>query len=302
MKTIITNSSVLIIVILLLTSCFTSVSFNKPAPPEIMLEEPKNNIAFINAFDYTIPDEASKSENNVYRTGVTEVIDGLKTSFAYNEQIDFNVIDTLAGEKAPVRLSDTLSADSVKNICKTNNSSMLLVLEAFDMNIDFETLVEEYEDGSKSRTNNYYLVISAGLSLYSSSGDLIDRSMDALSSLYTSRPALSGIITFTPSLYKAEEEIGHLAKIVGEEYVKKFYPGTELVNRKIYVGKGLLEADNYCMEQNWDKAIELLRPLAESPDPKISRKAANNLSVAYEAVGNEKAAEYWFNKSMEGGK
>jgi len=36
MKTIITNSSVLIIVILLLTSCFTSVSFNKPAPPEIM--------------------------------------------------------------------------------------------------------------------------------------------------------------------------------------------------------------------------------------------------------------------------
>jgi hypothetical protein len=156
MKTIITNSSVLIIVNLLLTSCFTSVSFNKPAPPEIMLEEPKNNIAFINAFDYTI--------------------------------------------------------------------------------------------------------------------------------------------------YKAEEEIGHLAKIVGEEYVKKFSPGTELVNRKIYVGKGLLEADNYCMEQNWDKAIELLRPLAESPDPKISRKAANNLSVAYEAIGNEKAAEFWFNKSMEGGK
>jgi hypothetical protein len=122
MKTIITNSSVLIIVNLLLTSCFTSVSFNKPSPPEIMLEEPKNNIAFI------------------------------------------------------------------------------------------------------------------------------------------------------------------------------------LVNRKIYVGKGLLEADNYCMEQDWDKAIELLRPLAESPDPKISRKAANNLSVAYEAVGNEKAAEFWFNKSMEGGK
>src|SRR4030042_4613091 len=128
MKTIITNSSVLIIFILLLTSCFTSVSFNKPAPPEIMLDKPKNNIAFINAFDYTIPDEASKSENNVYRTGVTEVIDGLKTSFAYNEQIYF-------------------------------------------------------------------------------SGDLIDGSMDALSSLYTSRPALSGIIAFTPSLYKAEEEI-----------------------------------------------------------------------------------------------
>src|SRR4030043_130850 len=165
MKTIITNSSVLIIVILLLTSCFTSVSFNKPAPPEIMLDKPKNNIAFINAFDYTIPDEASKSENNIYRTGITEVIDGLKTSFAYNEQIDFHVIDTLTGQKAPARLSDTLSADSVKNICKTNNSSMLLVLEAFDMNIDFETLVEEYEDGSKSRTNNYYLVISAGLSL-----------------------------------------------------------------------------------------------------------------------------------------
>ena len=74
MKTIITNSSVLIIVILLLTSCFTSVSFNKLTPPEIMLDNPKNSIVFINTFDYTIPDSASKNENNVYRAGITEVI------------------------------------------------------------------------------------------------------------------------------------------------------------------------------------------------------------------------------------
>jgi hypothetical protein len=41
----------------------------------------------------------------------------------------------------------------------------------------------------------------------------------------------------------------------------------------------------------------LLKPLAASPDPKISSKAAYNLSVAYEAVGNDKASEFWFQKA-----
>jgi len=54
------------------------------------------------------------------------------------------------------------------------------------------------------------------------------------------------------------------------------------------------------MEHSWESAIELLKPVAASPDPKIARKAANNLSVAYEAIGNESAAEFWFNKSQEG--
>jgi len=39
-----------------------------------MLDNPKNSIVFINTFDYTIPDSASKNENNVYRAGITEVI------------------------------------------------------------------------------------------------------------------------------------------------------------------------------------------------------------------------------------
>jgi hypothetical protein len=297
MKTIIKTFLLFSIILFLNTSCYTYVSFNKSAPPEIMLDNPKNSIAFINTFDYTIPDSASKNENKVYRAGITEVIDGLKTFFANNEQIDFHVIDTLVEGKAPAGFSDTISADSVKNICRINNSSMLLGLEAFDITIDSDVEVEESDDGSVSRTSNYYLIVNAGLSLYSNSGDLIDRSWVGRSELYKSRWALAGIAVFSPSIYKAEKDIRYLAGFIGEDYVNKFYPGTETVNRKIYVGKGLLEADNYCMEQNWDKAIELLRPLAESSDPKIARKAANNLSVAYEAAGNEKAAEYWYNKS-----
>ena len=302
MKKFTTTSSVLITILLLVNSCYTYVSFEKSSPPEIMLDESKNSIAFINTFDYTIPDEDPKNENDVYQSGIMEVIDGLKTLFAENEQIDFRVIDTLARGRAQTGFSDTLSAYWVKDICSTNNSSMLLVLEAFSIGTDSETEVEESEDGSTSRTANYYLIVTAGLSLYSSSGDLIDRSTVSRSELYKSRWAMAGIAVFDPSIYKAEEDIRYLAKFIGEDYVNKFYPGTATINRKIYLGKGLLEADNYCMEQNWDKAIELLKPLAASPDPKISSKAAYNLSVAYEAMGNDKASEYWLQKSGEGKK
>ena len=41
------------------------------------------------------------------------------------------------------------------------------------------------------------------------------------------------------------------------------------------------------------KAIELLLPMADSDDPKISNKAAHNLAVAYEAQGDMKKSDYW---------
>jgi len=100
MKPTITISSVLVCINLLNTSCYTYVSFVKSYPPEIILDEPKTSIGFINSFDYTIPDEDPKNENDVYQSGITEVIEGLKTMFAKNEQIDFLIIDTLARGKA----------------------------------------------------------------------------------------------------------------------------------------------------------------------------------------------------------
>jgi len=285
------------IIFLFNTSCHTYVSYVKSTPPEITLEESKNSIVFINSFDYTIPDENPKNEDDVYQAGVTEVIEGLKTLFAENEQIDFRIIDTLARGRAQTGFSDTLSAYWVKDICRTNNSSMLIVMDAFSIGIDSEIEAEESEDGSTSNTANYYLIETAGLSLYSNSGELIDRSAVGRSLLYKSRWALGGIAVFDPSIYKAEEDIRYLAKFVAEDYINKFYPASETVQRKIYTGKELNEAADYCKEQNWDEAIELLKPLAVSPDPKISSKAAYNLSVAYEATGNMKASEFWLQKS-----
>jgi hypothetical protein len=299
MKTKFVYSIFVILLIFLTTSCYTYVFFEKQTPPEIIPEKQVNNIAFINAFDYSIPDSASENKANIYQAGVTEVISGLKKSFASDENINFNIIDTLVSGKASDVLPDSLNPDSVKNICRMNNSDMLLVLEAFHMNMDWEQEVEEDEDGSRSRTNNYYLYMSAGLSLYSESGDAIDRSMEPCRSLYESRAALIGIAVFVPSIYKAEKQIGSLAEFVAENYVNKFYPGTETVNRKIFYAKNMIDADKCLINHQWETAIELLMPLTASTDPKIARKAANNLSVAYEAIGNESAAEFWYNKSTD---
>ena len=300
MKITFTISSVLIILTFLASSCYTYVFFEKPTPPEIIPDKSINNIAFINDYDYTITDSTSGKENKVYRAGITEVINGLKKSLASDEHFNFNIADTLIKGKALSVLPDSLNPDSVRNICKRYNSSMLLVLDAFNMNIDWEQEVTEDEDGDRSRTNNYYLYMSAGLSLYSETGDVIDRSMEPCRSLYESRAALIGLAVFVPSIYKAEKQIRDLALFVAENWVKKFYPGTATVNRKIYYAKGMSEADKCLMNHDWEKAIDLLKPFTTSTDPKIAGRAANNLSVAYEAIGNDRAAEFWSDKTQEG--
>lgn len=296
MKKTITISCVLACLISLSTSCYTYVSFQKSYPPEITLDQQKNSIAFINTFNYTIPDEDPKNEDDVYQAGVTEVINGLKKSFAGNDQIDFLVVDTLMQEESLYTFSDTLNAETVQNICRENNASMLLVLDYLNIGIESET--EENEEGSFFRTTaNYYLNVTTGLSLYSGSGNLINRSSVGRYELYKSRGAIAGFAIFDPSIYKAEKDIRYLAGFLGNDYLEKFYPKNTNVNRKIYSGSGLTEVVRYCRINEWDKAIELLKPLAASPDPELAGKAAYNLSVAYEAIGDDKTSEFWLQKS-----
>jgi hypothetical protein len=52
-------------------------------------------------------------------------------------------------------------------------------------------------------------------------------------------------------------------------------------------------------QQRWDEAIVLLLPLAHSPDQKLAKKAAHNLSLCLQAVGRISDAEYWMAKANE---
>jgi hypothetical protein len=287
-----------LVLLLILTSCSTYVYFERTLPPEIVSAEKKNTIAFLNLFDYTKLTYTNENKIEVNISGINKVEEGLEQAFAGDPDFEFLVFDTLVKGRASAGFINDISPDSVRIICREAKASLVLALEAFSTYFDQVIEVEEYDDGSKSRTAYFTLVVKAGFTLYNATGVRVDRSMITESEMYLSRPALTGIYAIPPSLVKASGEINKLAMAAGKDYVGRFYPSSETVSRKLKTGKEFTDAVAFCKYSNWPEAIRALMPLTESTNPNISRKAAYNLSVVYEAEGNASMSEYWLNRSL----
>jgi hypothetical protein len=271
-----------IIIALLLSSCYTFIYIEKTVDPEIILESRPNDIVFVNLFDYTSPKFVKENQEISYRAGVRKLTEAL-SSFSNDKSFSFSVADTLK-KAGNGQLTALLPIEFISSVCNRYNANMLLALDSMNIFFDWETIVETDDKGNKFKTKNFYLYTRFYLSLYSSSGELINRSQIEKSSFYKSRPALSVIITIEPSIAKAREEVEKLSFSAGNDYVDKFYPGKVQVPRKIYQGKYFRDSNFYIKNGDWNKAAGLLEQLEKSPDPKISGKASHNLSVVNEAA------------------
>ena len=270
--------------LLFLCSCSTIIYIGKLHKPEINPDIDTGNIVFVSLFDYTVPVYVKEKNVISYNAGVRKFMEGLTSASSGNASFKFFAGDSLKKGTEVGQLTTLLPVDSVIVICARYKADMLLALDSMNIYFDWETIVDDGTDGSKSRTKNFYLYTGFYLSLYSTTGDLIDRSQVKNSLLYKSRPALSGLITIKPSIAKASSEVESLAFQAGSDYVGKFY--TQIVNepRSIYWGKHFIESNYYMRAGNWSKAIELLEQLVKSQDSRIVNKARQNLSVAKEAA------------------
>lgn len=264
------------------TSCSKVIYIGKTLEPEITLQTYPNEIAFINQFDYTSPAYVKDKNLVSYQAGIYKLAEGLST-FKQTDSFGFQISDMLKKGRQTGSLTELFPVDSITEICKRDKADMLLVLDSMNIFFDWETLVETDDNGAKSKTKNFYLYTHFYLSLYSNGGDLINRSQLEESLFYKSRPTLSGLITIEPSIAKAKEDVEALSLRAGHDYVAKFFPSDVQVPRELYMGKAFKESNSYIKSKDWDKAIQLLNVLVDSPDPKIAERARHNLSVAKEA-------------------
>jgi hypothetical protein len=270
-----------IAVLFSLSSCSSYILVRKTYDPEIALEKEPCSIVFINLFDYTSPAYVKEKHENAYHAGVMKLAEGL-SSFSQDESFSFLFGDTLKNDIQAGQLTAFLPKDTVQGICDRYKSDMLLTLDSMNIFFDWETIVND--DGyGKEKTKNFYLCTRSYLSFYSSTGDLINRSMMEKSSFYKSRPTFSALITIKPSIAGAIESVKPLAFQSGLDYVSKFYPQTVMESRKLYAGKVFKESNLFVKLRNWEKAKELLDRLAKSPNLNIAVKARHNLSVVKEA-------------------
>lgn len=275
-----------LLLLLLMTSCYTTIFVGKTLEPEIRLEKENNEITFVNLFDYTLPAYVKENNEISYYAGVKKLSETL-SSIEDDKTFRFSIADTLKKGIGLGKLTSLLPVDYVKSVCLQNNANILLALDSMQIFFDWETIVETDEKGNKSKTKNFFLYSNFYVSLYSSSGEIINRSQLEESSFYKSRPTLSAIVTIQPSIAKAREEVERLAFLAGNDYIDKFYPKTLQIPRKINSGKPFKESNACIKEGNWERAIKLLEELQKSPDPKIAEKASQNLSVVKEAAASK---------------
>ncbi len=285
------------LIILLNIQCTAYMPISKELPPEIEVDEKENTIQLINFYDFNKLDFNNEKKIKVFITGANKMIEGLEKSFAADSHFNLYVSDSLKNGNMKCQSQALLNKDSIELFCLEKHISLLLTLDEFDISLHKEMEVEENEDGSKSRTAHYELNVVAAISLYNSSGEIINRSRLREAEHYKSRSVISGLLAVGPSLARAGDEVNSLAKSMGEGYINKFYPTTISEQRYYYTGKKFSEVTPYIKNFDWQKAIEFLLPLAKSNDTKLARKAAHNLSVVYEALGNYNEAEFWLQKS-----
>jgi len=268
-------------ILMLLPSCAKLVYIGKRIDPEINLEKKQNAIAFSNLYNYTNPENVNKKDRISYHAGVLGLLDGL-ASFSDDTSFSFFLADTLKKNIEAGIQTTLLPIDTINAICNRFNSNLLLTMDSASIFFGRDTVVNNYY-GREYRTINFILNTRFFLSLYSSAGDLIDRSEVDQSSMVKPQTSMSGLIILIPTISRSANEIGNLAFQSGQDYVAKFYSKTIHDSKQLFTGKPFKESNDYIFAKNWNKAIELLERLTKNQDSVIAEKARYNLDIVKEA-------------------
>lgn len=277
------NHVILFGLLLMLGSCTKTIFLTRTLPPELVPEKKPATIAFINQYDYTANPTIKDKHEAAFRTAVEEFSKTLAAHQTADLSFTFSPADSLRKSERAVEYRDEpVPADEIKELCSSRNAGYVLILDTLYLGFDWETIREEDMDGSVSKSKNFFLMGDYYLSLYESSGKLIKRTSLDKSIFYRARPTLSGLITIVPNLARATDEIRMMSKDAGSQYIGMFYPADINESRMLYAGKKFAVVNKLLVQQEYDRAIELLTEITRSSNFKLSQKAAHNLSVAQE--------------------
>lgn len=270
----------------------TSVAYLvRTLPPEMESDE-GDRIGFVNRFDYRSNALIKEKHDTAYFEGINAFIETLTEDTLPDRRITFfQSTDTIIAQSPTLSMNIELPEEAIRAFCLGNQATHLLTLDSLKLGFDWETIREENEDGSVSKTKFIYLLGSYYLSLYDSSGTLVRKTLLDRSMEYAVRPTLSGLITIVPNLAKAREKIKILAHDAATQYTDMFYPSEERVPKILHAGKAFAESNALIQKQEYEAAIALLTPISQSPKKGIARKALQNLDIARELHENKNRQE-----------
>lgn len=274
---------------LAVAGCTSTTYLVRTFPPEIELNS-GDRIGFVNLFDYRSNALIKEKHDTAYFEGISAFAKTLTTDTLPDRLISFFLSDDNAITQRPTLLQNSLLPEQeIRSFCQDNQATHLLTLDSLKIGFDWETIREEGEDGSVSKTKYFYLLSNYFLSLYDSSGAVVKNTLLEKSMKYTSRPTLSGLITIQPKLAKAREKIAILSREAAMQYTDMFYPSEERLPKSLKTGKPFVETNAMIQNKEYNAAILLLTEMVKNPRKSVSKKAQKNLAVARELKENQES-------------
>ncbi|MCF8222857.1 MAG: DUF6340 family protein [Bacteroidales bacterium] len=287
---------------ILLSGCGASrISFDVLAPAVQYIPPEINTVTLVNR-SFPANREANMLEGLLTGEGLKQdtmssdfVLRGLSESM--NGSGRFNVKkakETMPGSGIGNLLPEALDWETVESICHKYSTDALLALEAYDS--DF--IITGAAAGRKliDMQAQGIVTVNCGLRMYHpSSRSIIDEfmykhEMEWGTGGFSIVAAANAIINKKRAVESASLEAGNL-------YGRRLIPEWMYVSREYFrKGKGnpYLEEGARMMEVNdWDKAIAALEKAMESNKRKVRGRAAHNLAVIYEILGDLYKAKEW---------
>lgn len=273
---------------LLLNGCTTYVVTKRTLPPEMILEKQPSKIVFKNQFEYRLNQEIKDKHEDAYRVGIDELGKTLVEFKPSNDEKVIFYIDTAKYVSANKKTIDSAAIKSeINKKCEVYGADFFLSLDSVYFNFDWEVIREENDDGSVSKTKDFYLIGDYYLTLYDSIGNLLKMTKLEKSIHYSSRPTLGALVTFKPNLDNAKDKIAKISDEAGQQYFSMFYPSIESgIVLELHTGKAFKETNALIKTQQYNEAIIILQDLAKTLNPKLAAKAQHNLDVANELKQN----------------
>ncbi len=301
------------------SSCVSSSLFvNIQRPADITISQSINNVVVVNR---SRPSREHLSGNivegimsgegiGVDRKGAEYCVNGLSSMLNNSDRFDLK-------NAGGIELKGTGTAtfplplewNQVQSICGSYDADALLVLATFDS--DSRTIVgspttttRKVKGGGKIKEISYpatlIMEIESGWRIYDINKRLIvdENKFIEVKEFTAWGSSPDEAILNLPSKNRAIRESGVYA---GERYGFRISPVWIKENRTYFSGKydDLKSAKDYVKLRDWDMAIEIWKPLTDSSDTKLARRAAFNMALASEIKGSLDAAIDWAKKAQK---
>ncbi len=171
----------------------------------------------------------------------------------------------------------------------------MLALDNFEAFFEQGTAQNEYGENIA----HFTLYTNTHWSLYDSTGVVLDQVRLPNKAHFSSGSIIGHLLATNPSHVDVTPMIETLAYETGQSYWQRFQTRRNVYARLVYAPQDFVDAVVLMHQQNWQKAIAALKPFTTAENKKLAGKAAYNLAVIYEALGQKQEALHWAGEAAQ---